>query len=339
VTAQNAATPRDSTEPPVSGHVVRILEVDLRIVGDDDGLAREFVSVFGGDPPGEASGRACLSAVVHTSVEEGWGELTVTGDDLQDPASFLLGFSSPTIPLRLLDRADGGARIAIGDHDEPLFHFRTDATRFRKVPRWRRIVSHFLFLRMLRLRPDLLFFHAASVGIGDHGILLMGPKGTGKSTLSTGIAARGHAFLGDETAAYQSSTGLLLPFRRPVGIKPGPRAAALARSLEALRPAADEDGLIRVPIESLIAVPPGAALPLRAVVFLQGFAAAPKLSRIEPGREEVAQMQPLASSLVDGATPRVFEMIRLLGRTACYRLTAGAPDETVALLEEGLERS
>jgi hypothetical protein len=50
-------------------------------------------------------------------------------------------------------------------------------------------------------------------------------------------------------------------------------------------------------------------------------------------------MQPLASSLVDGGVGRrVFEMMRLLSRAACYRLAVGSPDETAAHLEEVLTR-
>jgi hypothetical protein len=314
----------------------RILEVGLRISSDDAELSREFAAVFGGEEPVGGEPRVRISASVRARVGEGdCGELRISGDDLIDPGSFLLSFSSPTIPLRRLASPDAtDVRVGLGDDPEPVFHFRGDDCRFRKVPRWRRIVSHFLFLRLLRHRPDLLFFHAASVGIAGQGVLLMGPKGTGKSTLSAALAARGHEFLGDETAAYQPSSGLLLPFRRPLAIKNGPKSAAIARALETAQPASDEDGVVRVPIESLVPRARATPLPLRAVVFLQGFAARPALARIQPGRDELSQMQPLASSLVDGATARVFEMIRLLGATACYRLHAGDADETTTLLEE-----
>ena len=66
--------------------------------------------------------------------------------------------------------------------------------------------------------------------------MLVGPKGAGKSTLALALAARGHALLGDEHACYLPATGELLPFRRPVGIKPGPRAAAVESALLAPGP-------------------------------------------------------------------------------------------------------
>jgi hypothetical protein len=322
--------------------IFEILEVELHVATDDAGLLQEFASVFGGHPatdrPRRTAFRVTLAANDPT---ENWGRLSVQGDALGDPAGFLLGFASPTIPLRSLPSPTGDPTTLVGleGDDHPLLAFRDDECLFRKVPRWRRIVSHFLFLRLLRLRADLLFFHAASVGIAGSGVLFVGPKGAGKSTVSGALAARGHNFLGDETAAYQPKTGLLLPFRRPLGIKPGPRAALVDRSLADLARAGDEDGLVRVPVEALFPVPEAIPVPLRALCFLDGFAARPELLSTCGGREELARMQPLASSLGPGTTSCVFEMIRLLGATACYRLHPGDPDETAALLEEAFTRS
>jgi hypothetical protein len=317
--------------------VFRLLEVELQIASDDIGFLQEFAGVFGGDRPADGPPRASFTATVEAGgPAEGHGCLRVRGDALEDPASFLLRFASPTIPLRSIPAPDpdGATLVGLDGDDEPIFAFRNSECLFRKVPRWRRIVSHFLFLRLLRLRPDVICFHAASVGIAGKGLLLVGPKGSGKSTVSGALAARGHDFLGDETAAYQPSSRLLLPFRRPLGIKPGPRAAALERSLAALGPADDEDGLLRVPIEALCSGPEARPLPLRAVCFLDGFAANPAIVATPGGRDALARMQPLAGSLGQGATSCVFEMIRLLGAASCYRLRPGDPDETAALLEE-----
>ncbi len=328
--------------PPTSlNQTFKILEVELRIETDDGGLLQEFASIFGGDRAPERPPRAAFRATVAAGPAGDHGRLSIEGDALDDPAGFLLGFASPTIPLRAIPNPGSATTALVGldGDDEPLFAFRGDECLFRKVPRWRRIVSHLLFLRMLRLRTDLIFFHAASVGIAGNGLLLMGPKGAGKSTVSGAVAARGHNFLGDETAAYQPSSRLLLPFRRPLGIKPGPRAALLDRKIAALAPAADEDGLLRIPIDALFPVAEAEPVPLRAVCFLDGFAVRPALVATSAGRDELALMQPLASSLGQGATSCVFEMIRLLGATTCYRLQPGDPDETAALLEEVFTRS
>ena len=124
-----------------------------------------------------------------------------------------------------------------------------------------------------------------------------------------------------------------------LGIKPGPRAAEVGRLLAELRKAGDEDGLLRVPVEALFPASAGEPVPLRAVCFLDGFAGHPELNVIPGDREALARMQPLASSLGPSAASCVFEMIRLLGGSTCYRLRPGDPDETAVLLEEVFTRS
>jgi hypothetical protein len=64
------------------------------------------------------------------------------------------------------------------------------------------------------------------------------------------------------------------------------------------------------------------------------------VDRVQPGRDEVAALQPIASSLVNVPVPmRVFEMIRLLSTVDCYRVTAGSPDDTAVALEDVILRS
>jgi hypothetical protein len=314
-----------------------LLNVTLDLTTDDPSFVDEFTSVFGGRRAEDFGDLAPaeISATLQPPSEGAWGELHIHGDPLTDGATFLLGFSSPTIPLRAHDSPDPEWKyLALGDDTEPLFAFRGNVCRFRTVLRWRRILAHYLFLRMLALRQEALFFHAASVGIGGDGILLIGPKGSGKSTLSLGLAARGHLFLGDETAAYLPASKTLLPFRRPAGVKPGPRTSAVTASIERLRPPADEDGMLRIDAEALFDLAPARPLPLRAVVFLDGFGDAPRIEQVQAGREQLAQMQPMATTL-SNAPPasRVFEMIRLLGATQCYKMKCGNPDKTIELFE------
>lgn len=324
----------------------RLLDVSLTVDTDDVHFVREFASVFGGpeglgSEPNRGPGwpgqlRARLDATDPDG--RGIGTLHVTGDDLVDPASFLLSFSSPTVPIRPALSAEAGwTALAIGSDAEPALWLSREVCRFRTTGRWRRILAHFLFLRLLRLRSDALFFHAASLGVAGRGVLLVGPKGSGKSTLALALAARGHAFLGDETACYLPASRQLVPFWRPVGIKPGPQSAAIRARLERVHPEYDEDGLVRLDISELLEVSRPAPVPLAVVLFLRGFASRSDLAAIEPGREELSQLQPLAASLTNRpATARVFEMIRMLGGVRVYRLEAGAPDDAAALVERVL---
>jgi hypothetical protein len=312
-----------------------VLNVTLNLTTDDERFVEEFESVFGGRAGGGFGDLPAVTLDVTLSrIDERTSEVVVHGDDVDDGAAFLLQFSSATIPLRRVETDAPWIGVAVGDEEEPLFRFRGDVCHVRRAGRWRRILAHFLFLRMLRMRKEAMFFHAASVGINGSGVLLIGPKGSGKSTLSLGLASRGHDFLGDETAAYVSSQRSLIPFRRPAGIKPGPRATAVARSVERVGPPADEDGMLRVDAGVLFPLKAARSLPLQAVIFLGAFGGEARLELIQAGREELALMQPIATTLSNAsASTRVFEMIRLLGSVSCYRLTAGTPDETVDVIE------
>lgn len=336
-----APSERVAGRRPLS-RTIRLVDVVLQIDTDDAEFLPEFASVFGGDVPlaEPRTPRAAFQASVsvRTSERAGYGLLMVSGDHLPDPAGFLLELSSPTVPIRLLESpGPGEAALGIGPDPTPALVFREDRCLFRLSGRWRRILAHFLFLRLLRLRDDALFFHAASLDVGGAGVLLVGPKGSGKSTLALALAARGHGFLGDETACYLPASGELLPFRRPVAIKPGPQAAAVLDALARGDYPPDKDGVRHAGIGSLL--PVGEATPalLRGVVFLQGFHVRPELSRREAGREDLLLLQPLATSLGNRpATQRVFEMIRLFSRVRTFGLLVGDPDETARFVEEEL---
>jgi hypothetical protein len=99
----------------------------------------------------------------------------------------------------------------------------------------------------------------------------------------------------------------------------------------------ERDGMMRVAVEELLPGPEPRPAPLRAVVFLAGFAPCPRLRAIDPGREDVGRLQPVASSLLNAPrTRRVFEMSRLLQTARVYELEPGGPDETAGLLEGAL---
>lgn len=65
---------------------------------------------------------------------------------------------------------------------------------------------------VLRLR-GLTCFHASSVVIADRVILMLGPAGSGKSSIAAALALRGHRVTGDDIAVVQPDGGrwLVLP--------------------------------------------------------------------------------------------------------------------------------
>jgi len=141
-------------------------------------------------------------------------------------------------------------------------------------------------------------------------------------------------------AGYVPERGELIPFRRPVGIKPGPRASAVEQGLApGVAERIERDGFLRVDIDTLFPVEPPQALPLRRIVFLRGFEERPALARIIPGTAEISELQPLMSSFLNAShSRRVFELVRLLATAKVYELHPGAPDETALFLEEAFAR-
>jgi hypothetical protein len=262
----------------------------------------------------------------------------LASDRAWDAADLLLGLHSPEFPFEEIAGDPGWLCLAFRGQTTSALAFRGPDCVFRLEDRWRTAIALFLFHRLLRMRPEALFFHAATVAVEGRGALLVGPKGSGKSTTALALAARGHALLGDETACYLPERRTVLPMRRPVGIKPGPRARAVAEGIARGGLAPQEDGILRADVTALFpSIAPAAAVPLRSVVFLRGFAAVPEVVPIQAGREELAALQPLACSLVDASPARrVFEMVRLFEGLRVFRLHPAHPDETASALERFL---
>lgn len=319
---------------PSSAATYRLADVSLRVRSDDAELLDRLAATLGS--PVEATDPS-LRATVRVDAAASWGHVRLESDRSWDAADLLLGLQSPEFPFQQVATDPGWLALAFRGQDAPALAFHGPDCVFRLEGRWRTAVALFLFHRLLRMRPAALFFHAATVAVEGRGALLVGPKGSGKSTTALALAARGHVLLGDETACYLPSARTVLPMRRPVGVKPGPRARAVAAGIERAGLVPQEDGILRADVGALLATPEASAVPLRSVLFLRGFAPAPGIAPITAGREELAALQPLACSLVDAPpSRRVFEMVRLFEGLRVFRLHPGDPDETAAALERVL---
>lgn len=314
-----------------------LLDVD----SDDPGLIDELASVMG--RPREAT-----DVPVHARFQAGvrarggpgrFGHLKLgpAGPEVESAAELMVGLGFEDFPFERVEGAPAWTSLAFRGERDPMFALRGEHCLFALVAGWRKAVALLLLQRLMRLRRDAIFFHAASVAVDGAGAMLVGPKGAGKSTLALALATRGHGFLGDEHACYLPATGELLPFRRPVGVKPGPRARTAQAALDRAGRDPEREGMMRVPTEELLEAPLPGPVPLRAVVFLRGMGDAVSLERVEPGRDELAALQPVGSSFANAATTaRVFQLVRMLGRARVYRMRAGSPDDTAAALEAAL---
>jgi hypothetical protein len=308
---------------------------------DDPTLADDLFLMFGGSAArqGLARPESDVTASIRTEGgSDGWGVIALGGrlGPPVDGREFRFAISLPDAPFEAAQAGDW-MLISFRGEDEPLIALDGEVCLFRADRDWRKAVIIYLFCRLLRVREDVIFLHAGSIAINGRGILLIGPKGAGKSTTTMALAARGHRFLGDECGAYVPSSHSLLPFRRPVGIKPGPRARAIETALPDARRVVRGEGFVRVALEELLEIDAAdEAVPLDTVVFLRGFREGePRLEQIVPGRDEVAALQPIAGSFINAAgTQRVFQLVALLAHAHVFALNPADPDRTAQFLEE-----
>ena len=338
---QRKSTVRSSMQATMAD---RLITVDC----DDDSLAEIFFMTFGGTsgPPGSPGARSpALPSDIHLDVnatvhpEFGWFRLSGRDELPFDGMEFHYAIQEERGFFKLLPAEDGWTSVAFRDSDVPMFAWRDRDCVFSLGEKWRHSIAWFLHWRLLRMRPDIIFFHASALGIFGEGTIFVGPSGGGKSTTSMALAARGHNFLSDEVGAYVPATGELVPFRRPVGIKPGPRATAVERGLpSSAYEEIERQGFYRVDVNSIFASEPAKKFQLRRIVFLRGFRDRPSLERIKPGREEIVELQPLMSSFLNAShSRRIFDLTRLLGTAKVYQLHPGTPDETAIYLEEAFK--
>lgn len=313
---------------------------------DDASLFPNFFMMFGGAAAVTRGSSAAIAAIpsdLHLDVRArihpdfGWFRLSGRNELPFDGLEFDYAINEERGNFVALPLDDVGWKsVAFRGSDVPMFAFRDRDCIFALGPKWRLSIVWFLFWRLLRMRSDAIFFHASALGIFGEGTIFVGPSGGGKSTTALALAARGHNFLSDEVAGYLPAQGELIPFRRPVGIKPGPRATAVENGLPATAAAQIErEGFFRLNVDTIFPTQGPLRVPLRRVVFLRGFAERPCLERIKPGREEIVELQPLMSSFLNAShSRRIFELTRLLATTKVYQLHLGDPDETAVYLEE-----
>jgi hypothetical protein len=136
-------------------------------------------------------------------------------------------------------------------------------------------VKHELMVPFIRERQDLLWLHAATVERHGKALVVAGPSGEGKSTLSTRLCEKGWTFMSDDIAPVRMSSNdvlafPLVPFRRVGG---GSRIDR--QTLETL-----EKERVFIPAESIR----HESAPIAAIVFpVYRPGASPKLIRMAPG--------------------------------------------------------
>ena len=318
-------------------------EASVGIASDDAAFATGFRDVYGDcRATGPRDGAPAVVCTVRSHPELSLAIASFTDPEPLDAVRFVTDLFG-TRGLADLGPVAGAWR-AVGQRADGagVWAFDGDRALVRRDKDWQALIANCAVHRAIRLQRGVLFLHAGTVAVGGRGALLIGGKGSGKTTLALAMGAHGHGFLGDEIGAVSLSRREVFPVLRSVSVREGPRDPKVGARLGALRlaPLQLPDGSMRVRARPS-AVCGGVvreAVPLRAVVFLDGFASAPAIERVPSRPELLARLNPLVSTLW-GMPPgkRAFRAAALLHGPALFRLTAGAPEATADLLARTVE--
>ncbi|MDP9264334.1 MAG: hypothetical protein M3O85_08460 [Acidobacteriota bacterium] len=248
---------------------------------------------------------------------------------------------------RLVEREDPlypEWRILADSGGTPVLGFLEDRVLAFPVPGWQALVAELATSALMCLQEDVLFFHAATISIGQKGVFITGDKGQGKTTLSLALAARGHGFLGDEYAAVSFPSAEILPFRRAVSIRPGPQSEGLAEYLENHDYPTDRtpEGTTRVraSVADIFPGPLPRAAKLTHAFFLEGFAAWPSVREVAADGSNIPFLRPLVPTIWGRSGRVAFDLLRILSGIRCFAVIAGgSPDETASLIETTVEEA
>lgn len=206
------------------------------------------------------------------------------------------------------------------------------------IDRMAPVLKSLLRLRALARHDFLMEIHAGVVALDGQCLLLPGPPGSGKSTLTAGLCHAGFTYFSDEVALLEDDLRLR-PVPLGVGIKPGAVAAlsALWPVVPSLTPHDREDGqrvrYLTLPAEHCATA--DARLPARWIVFPTYDADVQTelrpISRGEALRRLMNECMVLPRGLDDDGVER---LVRWMRSTECCELPMRSLEEAVDLLRQ-----
>jgi len=190
------------------------------------------------------------------------------------------------------------------------------------------VLLHLALLTARRAQRDPLLLHGAGLVSIRSGkaLLLLGPSGTGKTTLAEALCRRGMACLSDEIIAIEGRDAVAYP--RAVAMRdPGPGPGPAAKYVSAR---GETKYLVDPRTLGAPAPPPRAGI--GALVLLEPYGSRFEVSTV---RARTAATELLAHAYTGRDDPArlLLRLAALCGSVSCSRVRPGHPDETAAQLE------
>lgn len=180
-------------------------------------------------------------------------------------------------------------------------------------------------MQFMRGRPDLLWLHAGVIERSGGALLLSGPSGQGKSTLSTRLCEHGWKFLSDDIAPVRMDIDRVVPFpQTPVRrLHPGREVSPQdLRKLERESIDIEDDGVTRREAD------------IRGIVFVRYEMGAPAaLSRLPQGSAAIELLRN-ATNFWDHRISAVDRVADLARRVPMYTLVYDSPAEAASRLDD-----
>ncbi len=105
---------------------------------------------------------------------------------------------------------------------QELWSFRIDGGPPQPVPNgWELLdqIRHAMTERASELAPSFLVLHAGVVERDGRCVLIAGPSGVGKTTLTMALLGRGWSYMSDDIAPIDIATLEVAPFPKPLGVR------------------------------------------------------------------------------------------------------------------------
>jgi len=334
----------------------RLGELVVELFSEDESVLRSLAQLYAECrvPPASTSGHRRLRCFVRPVPEAGLVSATFELPVDLDLVEVVLAVLQTRQDAYYVaqDLAGTGWRqvTSVARPAVPLLAVNGRHVLFDAAKLWPAFMRDLLVGTALTSQKEILFFHAASVAVGGRGVLFVGRGGTGKTTLALALAARGHGLLGDDYASLRPGDLALLPFRRNVHIRPGPRAQGVEEALRGgryeIEVFTDGQKRLNATVRDLFPEALAPRVPLAAAFFLRRFGPEPGITPVRPSLEHLELLKPLASSGPIRASWGISPGRRLLGflrvidilsKVHCYSLDVGRPDETAVRVERALE--